>query len=346
MPNRALEESLLILAPKDQPNTVHEVAGKLLPAYKIDGGSVRLAGCLLEDRLFLRATAQSADRSVELFLDQDGKEVPPQMVESLGMGETVELDRLPEQSDEAIERLCRRAEQLLRRDFQDDEAVPPFEYASVWCKFAEGKIRFTIGQNSVDLAFADWARSLSPQPIVCPHTNKPTYHLTATDDGRIAAVEEVAACEESGQRVLAQELVTCAATNHRVLPEFAETCPVTNETVLRAKLEPCRVCRQKVSPSALVEGTCEACSRFEPISKADPRLARVLDEYPLLDRWRRWQLAESATAYHLTARGWFRRLFLLIDKESLELKFLATGNRLRSEWDEVEPARYEFVLRG
>ncbi|HBO46172.1 MAG TPA: hypothetical protein DD670_20055, partial [Planctomycetaceae bacterium] len=50
----SLKSPLLMLAPADQPGTVHEMADRLLPAYTIESGTVRLAGCLLEDRLFLR----------------------------------------------------------------------------------------------------------------------------------------------------------------------------------------------------------------------------------------------------------------------------------------------------
>jgi len=142
------------------------------------------------------------------------------------------------------------------------------------------------------------------------------------------------------------DLVTCAATGQRVLGELAETCPVTGQTVLPAEMVSCGVCRQNVAPAAMHQGVCEACDRLEPVSKADPRLARLLDEHPLLDRWRRWRFSESATAYHVTAHGWLRKLLVVVDKDSLELKLLATGHRLRSDWDVVEPSRYEFVLQS
>ena len=96
--DRAQEESLLTLAQKNQPNTVHEIADRLLSAYTVDGGTVRLAGCLLEDCLFLRGAARGTDPSVELFLDCDGKEVAPAMIETLGMRDTIELPRPPEQA--------------------------------------------------------------------------------------------------------------------------------------------------------------------------------------------------------------------------------------------------------
>lgn len=343
---RDLESSLPILAPADQPGTVHEMADRLLPAYTVDGGVVRLAGCLLDDRLFLRAVASEADPPFECFFDRDGVEVAPEMIDVLGMRDTIELERSPEQAEEAVAQLSRLVEQRLAVRFAQSGSRPAFRLAAVWCKHAEGKIRVAIGEHSIDLPFAGWARVLEPPAVFCSDSARASYHLAALDDGRIVAAERVAVCEQSGRRVLIGELATCSATGRRVLPEFVETCPVSGETVLRAAMFSCPVCRQRVAPAVSRRGVCEACDRMEPVSKADPRLARLLDEHPRLERWRHWRMAESANAYHLTARGWFRKLFLLIDKDSLELKFLATGRRFRSVWDEVEPSCREFVLRG
>lgn len=345
-PDRALEDQLLNLAPADQPNTVHEMAERLLPAYTVEGGTVHLAGCLLEERLFLRAGVRDANRSIEFFLDSQGREVDAPMVAALGMNHTIKLQRPPKQAEKAIRHLSSLARQMLAQRLAEKDSPRPVDLVAVWCKFAEGKLRFIIGDSTVDLPFADWARTLRPSPFTCPYSNQTTYHVTAIDDGRIVAAEQVATCDESGRRVLAGDLVTCTATGQRVLPEFAETCPVTGETVLRTEMARCGTCRQNVAPATMRQERCEACNRLEPVGKADPRLARLLDEHPLLDRWRRWCLSESATAYHLTAHGWFRKLLLVVDKDSLDLKLLATGHRFRSGWDVVEPSQYKLVLRG
>ena len=346
-PDRALEKQRPCLAPADQPVTVRELAERLLPAYTVDEGTVHLAGCLLEDRLFVRAGVKKGPQPVELFLDEQGNEVEPAMVDSLGLGRTVTLERPPEHDEQTIERLAAQGRQMVieRLDTAQNE-TETIDVAAVWCKFAEGKLRFTIGESTADLPFADWARELQPPPFVCPHSNHQTYHLAATDDGRIVAAERVVCCAQSGQRMLTGDLVTCATTGRRVLPHFTETCPVTGETVLRDELVACGTCGQEVAPGAMRGANCEACDRLEPVNKADPRLARVLDVHPVLDRWRHWRLSESVTSYHLTARGWLRQILLIVDKDSLDLKRVATGSRLRSGWNVVERSRYDYVLRG
>ena len=40
-------------------------------------------------------------------------------------------------------------------------------------------------------------------------------------------------------------------------------------------------------------GRCSACRSLAPVRKDDPRMARLLDEHPLLDRWPRWRIAET-----------------------------------------------------
>lgn len=345
-PDPAVEDSFVNLAPADQPRTVHELAERLLGAYVVDGGTVHLAGCLLENRLFLRLAARRGDQSVEFFLDHQGNDVSPAMVRTLGMANTTTLPRAPEEAGEAMRFLAEVGRRKLAERWLGPDPPAEVDLAAVWCAFAQGKLRFTIEPHAVDLPFADWVRALEPPPFICPHTNRPTYHVTALDDGRIVAAEETATCEQSGQRVLAQELVSCETTGRRVLPEFTATCPATGATVLRSTMVCCDVCRQKMAPAAVQGGRCEACRHGERVSKSDPRLARILDEHPLLDRWRRWRLSEAAASYHLTAHSWFRRLLVIVDKDSLGIKLLATGHRLRTTWDVVEPDQYDLVLRG
>jgi hypothetical protein len=215
----------------------------------------------------------------------------------------------------------------------------------VWTKHVEGKLRFTIGESSADLRFSGWARLLKPPPYVCPHTGQKTFHLAATDDGRIVASEQLQVCQYTGKRVLAGELETCTATGRRVVREMMAACPVTAARVMQTAMVACRTCRQRVAPGAILRGQCAACRNLRPIDKADPRMARLLDEHPVLDRWRGWRLAETASVYILTARGWLRRLLLVVDKESLELKHMGQRHRLSAQFTAVEPSQYEFVLR-
>lgn len=343
----ALESTsdVIHIAPADQPTSVHQLTDRLFGAYTIDNGKVHLAGCQLEDQLFLRLIANCGDDLREIYLDAQCREVPSDQIAAMGMRQTVKLAKPPKDAAADIRRLAEAGTRLARQRLGLEGSSEPVQVAALWCKFAEGKLRFTFGEYSADLPFAGWTRMLAAPPFVCPYTGQTTFHLAATDDGRIAAAQHVQTCDETGQRVLVAELVTCSVTGRRVLATLGETCSLTGQPVLRRIMDQCLTCRQRVSPATIQRGQCAACRRLQRVSKADPRMARLLDEHPPLDRWRRWSLAETATVYIVVATAWFKRLLVVADKESLEIKVLATGNRLTRGWRVVDPVQYAFVLR-
>ena len=331
-------------APVDQPTTVHEIAERLFPAYRVDGGSVHLAGCTLEDRLFVRVGSRHGDGVAEFYLDDQGNRLEAATIEALGLADTIKLEKPPEEARDQISHLVQRAGQLVRQP--SSETQPEHvEVAAVWCKFASGKLRFTIGDSSADLAFAGWARTLQPPAFVCPATSKSSFHLAATDDGRLTADESIETCAETGFRALCCDLSTCSVTGRRVVADRIEVCPVTSHLVLDTEFVECSMCGQRVSPAAVQRGRCAACRQLRSVGEADPRMARVLDEHPALDRWGHWKISETANVYILLAAGWFRRLLVVVDKESLELRSLATGNRFVRIWNAVDSSRYDFELQ-
>lgn len=334
------------VAPADQPNSVHQIAQRLFPAYIVDDGKVQLAGCTLEDRLFVRLDFCRGDESVEVYVGADGREVDAALVEALGMTEVAELEKPPQPFAPQIEQLTEAGLRLTAERFSAGGRCELIGTTVLWCKFTEGKLRFVVGEDSADLPFSGWSRTLRPPPFVCPYTASSTFHLAATDDGRIVPAEQIECCAQTGRRVLCDDLVTCSATGHRAIAELMETCPVTGQRVLRTEMIECSTCRQRVSPAAIRRDVCAACRGLRPVSKADPRMARLLDEHPPLDRWRNWRISETAAVYILTAAGWFKRLLVVADKESLELKFVASGSRIPSGWHAVDPSQYDYVLRG
>jgi hypothetical protein len=336
-------DRLTHVVPADQPQSVAEVAARLFPAYTVDEGHVSLAGCSLEDRLFLRLGFRDGDRTCEIFLNGEGQEVDEEPVR--GLAECPPLGRAPQPLGPEIERLMAGGTRLAEEHLPGGAALELADSTAVWCKFADGKLRFTIGAAAVDLPFSGWARGLQAPPFVCQYTGESTYHLAATDDGRIVAAERIETCAETGRRLLSSELVTCSATGRRVAAELVEACPVSGRRLLQSTMVHCGTCRQRVSPAALERNQCLACRKLKRVSKADPRMARLFDEHPPLDRWPRWRIAETARVYVLVASGWLRRLLVVVDKESLELRLLATGSRLTAAWQVVEPAQYPHVLR-
>ena len=319
-------------APVDQPTSVHQIAARLFPAYTVDDGTLHLAGCSLEDRLFVRLDFSRDSFQTAIHVDRDGNEVGGELVDMLGMTETAKTsvppDFLPNQTDRPVE--C--GIQIAQRRWADLGAGDLASTTLLWCKRVEGKLRFTFGEHWVDLPFSGWTRPLEPPPFVCPHSGRETFHVAVTDDGRVAAAESIEPCSQTGQKVLSDDLVTCSVTGRRMLPDFTVTCPVTGLPVFGPEMVACDTCHESVSPAAVEEGECSACREPQPAQRIDPRIAQVVGRHPHLARWGKWRISETATVYILVGSSWVKRLLVVIDKNSHEVKRTATAGRWSGQW--------------
>ncbi len=326
-------EKPIYLAPADQPVSVHELTARLFPAYTVDNGRVHLAGCRLEDRLFIRMGDSGQARTGVVITDESGRALEEELAGSLGMDHTVEWVRSPEMAPERLERTVRQSTELVRKKWGIHGAL---EARFLWCKYAEGKLRFTIGDRSADLPFSGWTRTLKAPPFVCPYSGVSSYHIAATDDGRIVAAESIRACAETGCRVLAGELVTCEATGQAVLPEQTQICPITERPVLRRVLATCSMCGQRVSPTVIQGGRCLGCRSTRSIAKDAAPLAAFLQQYKVLNSWSKWRISETSEVYILAASRWWKRLVLVIGKSDNHLRRAAVSKRFGSQFSEIE----------
>lgn len=333
--------------PREQADSVHDLAPRLFDTFTVDGGRVQLAGCTFDDRPFCRLTYRTSRANSDstagltnVVLDERGLVVDPTLADSLRLDDvaSVEQDKF-RVSDDQVQKWSDRGDAAARESFQTD-SIDAVVRTAIWCKFVEGKLVFQIGDAAAETKFSGWAQQIAdgshkPAPFSCALTGKQSYHLAATDDGRITVVEAIVTCDESGSRVLPDDLETCIATGKCALPQYFTDCPVTGERVIESGLERCAMCGQRVSPLAIARGRCLTCRSTKSVSKDEPRVVRVLEEFPGLDRWRSWQIAESAKVYVLVATGLVRRLVVVVDHETLELRRLATGGRFFGQWVDV-----------
>ncbi len=336
--------------PRTQPASIHELAPRLLGAYKFDSGRMHLGGCTLEERPLVRLTyadptpQSAAPRLRHLYQWPDGGIVDEQTVEWLGLQQLVpRAGPKPRTADAQVERWIRAGV----RPGQTDRLLAA---SIVWCKYAEGKIVFASGGCSVEVPFAGWAQMLVdarllPPPYRCAQSGRQSYQLATTDDGRITVAEAIAVCEKTGERVIESELETCAVSGRRMRSQFLETCPLTNERVASELIVECGMCHERVSPSAVKDDRCAACRRLQPLTKDDPRLARVLGEYPGLDRWKRWRFSETARAYVLIGRTLLQKLLIVVDKHTMDPLHMATAQRLAGSWHSIPTQQRDKYLR-
>ena len=342
-------------APRQQPASVREVTQRLFEPYHVEGGSAHLGGCTLEDHALLRITylerspaGDQPPRLVHRFTGLTGEPLEPAVAAGLNLDQLRPFEPAAAVSSEQ----SRRWTEVAFDSFQSIEAAGESQLllvTAVWCKFAEGKLSFVIGDSTAGVAFSGWAEllangSVKPPPLECSATGKSSYHLTLTADGEIAPEDAIATCSQSGRRVLETQLERCAATGGLAMQEYLTVCPVSGERVLQAALATCDICQQKVNPLTIRGRICSACRALQRVSKDDPRMARVLGEYPNLDRWGKWRLAETSSIYVLTAGKLIRRLLVVLDRDSLEVRRLASGSRFSKRWDECPDVDRDELL--
>jgi hypothetical protein len=350
---RLAERGALHARPRLQPMSVADVTASLFSAYQVDGGQVHLAGCQLTDHPFLRlsfAGENPSDPVHHFYVAPDGSSVSDELVPRLGLDELEPIGKLPPRLDDnALRSLVSAGKRIAAKQTAERDpgatTVEPLAVTVVWVRHAEGRLQFTIGKQTAYLPFSSWAKLLKAQPFVAKGSGASTFHLAATDDGRIDAAEQVATCEESGRRVLRQELVQCSVTGKHVLADFTETCPVSGRPALRHEFVSCTVCKQRVSKAVMEAGACAACRSLAKTSKDDPRLVWIFAEHPGLDRWKHWQLAETQDVYIAEATSLLKRLLIVVEKEALTVHRLATASRLSQTWIEASDAERADLLK-
>ena len=342
-------------APDAPPLSAGQVAAGLFPQYGVENGQMRLSGCLLEDHPLLRFSfLRNADgdndspRVVHHYTAVDGRELPAAWLQGL------KLDRLQAGSPQRFPRLdAADAHGWLengRRSLAHNQADELLLAAIVWCKYAEGKLLFEIGEQQIKLPFRGWARLLADGVLAAPFydcrlSDTRSRKLAVDDRGRIVAAEALAECQESQRRVLQTELQTCSVSGRRALSEFFTPCPILHEDLLERLLVECSLCGERVSPLAIRQSECLACLSLTAVPMSHPRVGELLEHCPALRKWGRWKLAETRTAAIFTAAYWTRQLLLVVERETWSVRKLAQGWRFSSHWSPVSVLQWDAYLR-
>ena len=339
-------------APACQPTSVHQLTPRLFDAYTVEGGHVRLGGCSLDEYPLIRVTrlkcpeaGKGASCLEHTYATPEGNAVDLQLLESLHAERLVPVDR-------SLRVTCSQLEEWLataRRLQPEPDKAASSVTTLIWCKYLRCKLIFEIGDAREELPFTCWAQWLidghvSPPPFRCPRSQRESYQVVATDDGHVTVPEAVVVCEQTGRRVLETGVSVCEITHRRVLSELVQTCPVSNQRVLISEMVRCGVCGQLVSPQAVRGEVCLACQNPQKMRRNDTLLARIWGEYPALERWAGWRFAETETAYILTARAMLRRLVVVLDKQSLEPRYLAETKWPSRKWAPIPQKLWQQIL--
>ncbi len=328
------------LSPLHQPAGTTEIAAGLLPRYSLQGGRVKLGSCQIESRPILQLVSLAAQEDGERQLvtsyhDSDGRRVPPNLVQRLGLQKTSPKARWSSRfSDSEVETWKEHA--IASCGGEPDDIV----FASmIWCKFASGEIRFHAQGKSTTVEFADWAKllidpSYTTPPFVCGNCHRGGYDLVLTTDGHFTLDDAVETCPLSGARLFSTSLARCEFTGKRVSRKLLQQCPVTGSLVLKSEMKTCQATGLKVNPACLQSGCSTAASDPAPVDHQDARLSALLEKYPQLGRYSGWRLCETITRNVFVA-GRLKQILLVVRPDTGDIEHAATGSRLLSRWREV-----------
>ena len=151
--------------------------------------------------------AAENDRVNHVFVAPDGSTVNDEVARSLGMDQVEPITESPPRLDETGLRSLvaagrRIAAKRASERNPDATVAEPLAITAVWIRHVDGRLQFTIGDAAATLDFSGWAKLLAPQAFTARSSGVKTFRLSATDDGRIDATEEMAVCQQSGRRVL------------------------------------------------------------------------------------------------------------------------------------------------
>lgn len=333
------------VSPANQVESLHPLTTVLFDVFQLEQGTLQLGGCTMEDRPVLRRTwLDSEGMPRHQFFFEDGQRLADELAAELGLHDLAPLSSLqtPPMDQAAVAKWSARA--------AVDE--PVVLDTVVWCKHATGELTAVGEAGRLQLPFSGWAAQLlsgavKPPPYREQRTGDESYELVRLDDGSLTASAAAEACSVSGKIVIRTELRTCAASKRRALKQFFVTCPVSQDQVLEEELRACSQCCQPVGPHCRDERKiCAACREMKPAGPADPRLSRILGEHPGLGPWRRWRIAETNEVYLLGAAALFRKLLLVLDKETLAPRHVAVRSRFSRVWTTPSDLEQQELLRG
>lgn len=322
---------------------VAEIAPSLYAPYDVPGGTVRLAGCQLENRYFVRRTFLQRGAKgpvvIHYWFWLNGEPVADELISQLGLHELAPPTRpLPEAPLVLPETLASWTPPAEANELE------PLLDALVGVKWAAGKLEVIHSDPTpatVSIEFSGWATAfrdghVSPPAFVCPATGVRGYRFVRTADGELTVEEATGVCELTGKRYLIRDMATCVVSGVRTAKSEMVVCPVSHDWLLPQELVVCEMCRQEVSPLVIAGHRCRACRRLEHVSADDPRIVRLTEAHPEWKTRKRWQLSETDRVYIAVADAWWQRWLIVTDKDSLETLRLAKRSPLRRRWrDEV-----------
>ncbi len=332
----AAQERMPQAVPQKDIQRVAELAPHLYEPYRIDDGTVRLAGCTLENRYFFRDTllhVQGGEVSlVHIWSDAQCRRVGDDLRERLTLDQLIPASR--PFVDPSLGELVRNRSRPAAGNGAETTWLLTTLVAVKW---ARGKLEFVQSDTSVSLEFSGWAQELANKtaslpPYTCPVTNRQGYEMVRAATGELTVREAVGECALSGERRLVSDLGTCVVSGLQVARDNLEICPISHELLLPQEFTSCAMCGEPVSPLVIAGDRCRACRQLQPVPSDDPRICRLTAAHEDLRSLHRWSLSETDRVLVAVGSRWWRETLVVVDRQTLELRRISQKNRWQRNW--------------
>ncbi len=289
------DESFFHGIPAEQPKSLADIANRLFAPYTIENGTVKVAGCTLEDRPIFKV-----DHDGEKFFDESLNRIDEDFVKTLVNESTNQpsppTSLSPNRATTLIEMFVKESHQR-----QSNFTI----MAVYWCKWISGKLIATIGEVGVEIPFSGWANRLANgpdrmPPYRCELTNATGYRLMESDDHEISVAEGLDHCSVSNRFVTKDKLFYSDVSELPALIKFARECSVSGDRCIENEIVTCRRCEQPISTKTQWVNSCLGCGQLIRLEIADefsdlnqdPTLSgqaieKLFAEYPRLQRFKK-----------------------------------------------------------
>lgn len=311
-----------------------ELTSVLSSPFRVVGGQVSLAGCLLEDVPFLESRGTNRE---PVWFDHWGRRVTDAFAASLRLGQTEEIERAPVAW--GPQELSAWQARIAEQSGMTVAELPSLRV--IWCKWARGKLAFRVGDVGAELPFEGWAQSFldgtrRPPSWKCPVTGQSGDEFVLTDDGELTVSQAVHRCERSGRMRLETHL-ELVSLGRWLSSEYVETCPLTQVRCEPESMVACRQCGGRLAGVGLQHGLCPLCRETRRLPPAS-RWAQWLGRHTRPAQISQWRIAEGGGRVVLMRAGWLAGEVWLLAA--------ATGrvlhHRRRKGWGRWREAEKEF----
>ncbi len=339
------------LAPKTQPNSVHEISEAIYHQFTRGGESTelkfRLSGCLIDPVPFV----QLASGEYRLL---DGQDVSIQHADSLGLKQLVPLEQPPGlwTTPKNREKYCQQLDALAEKVQLAKAADGKQEIA--WCHHVHGTLTAETDERSIEIPFSLWAARLAAGLDLCPAYHCPvigieTYNLATDADGTITDADSIAVCTESNRRLLKIRMNECQLTGRLIDCELLMNCPIRNHWILKRLTKTCQGCFQSVDPRGLVRGRCESCRSLRKIKADDfrtnPVFAELIRQHTFLNQVQKIRLGTQQQHWLLQFQYLKKKWRVLFDRQSLRPGRVSGRDKWFRPWQEIDPKSWPAFLK-